>query len=278
MLIDISGKIDKSYIEPIVKIKSSADALNIPFFIIGAFARDIIMEYFHHIKAPRMTMDIDLGVRVSSWNQFNQLINKLESSENFKKTKEKQRIIYKDRIIDLVPFGGISKKDEKISWPPKHEVVMSVLGFNEIYNNSTVARLQNNPQLDIKIPTLPGLVVLKLLSWNDNYQNRSQDAEDIFFILINYEYTGIEDKLYESELSLLEGEDFDNQVAGIVLLGKEIKMISSKKTIECIRKILNNETSKNSNYNLIRDIFISSKISFEKILFLIRKLKKGFDN
>jgi predicted nucleotidyltransferase len=155
---------------------------------------------------------------------------------------------------------------------------MSVLGFNEIYNNSTVARLQNNPPLDIKIPTLPGLVVLKLLSWNDNYQNRPQDAEDIFFILINYEYTGIEDKLYESELSLLEGEDFDNQVAGIVLLGKEMKMISSKKTIEFIRKILNNETSENTNYNLIRDISIGSNINFEKILFLIRKLKKGFDN
>jgi predicted nucleotidyltransferase len=108
MLIDISGKIDNSYIEPIVKIKRTADALNIPFFIIGAFARDIIMEYFYHIKAPRMTMDIDLGIRVSSWNQFNQLINKLESSENFKKTKEKQRIIYKDRMVDLVPFGGIA--------------------------------------------------------------------------------------------------------------------------------------------------------------------------
>ena len=279
ILIDISGKIDNSYIEPLIEIKNSAENLNMQFFVIGAFARDIIMEYFHRIKAPRMTMDVDLGIRISSWNQFDSLITKLESSGKFKKTREKQRIIYKDKvIIDLVPFGNISNKDEKISWPPENEITMSVLGFNEIYNNSAIVRLKNNPLLEIKIPTLPGLAVLKLLSWSDNYPDRSKDAEDLFFILVNYEYTGIENKLYESELSILESESFDNQAAGIILLGKEMKTISSKKTVKCIREILNNETSENSNYNLIRDISINSKISFDKILFFIEKLKKGFNN
>ncbi|MBM3700663.1 MAG: hypothetical protein FJW68_07135 [Actinobacteria bacterium] len=279
ILIDISGKIDNSYIEPLIEIKNSAEGLNMQFFVIGAFARDIIMEYFHRIKAPRMTMDIDLGIRISNWNQFDSLITKLESSGKFKKTREKQRIIYKDKvIIDLVPFGNISNKDEKISWPPENEITMSVLGFNEIYNNSTIVRLKNNPPLELKIPTLPGLAVLKLLSWSDNYPDRSKDAEDLFFILINYEYTGIENKLYESELSILESEGFDNQAAGIILLGREMKIISSKKTVKCIREVLNNETSENSNYNLIRDISINSKISFDKILFLIEKLKKGFNN
>jgi len=279
ILIDISGKIENYYIEPLIEIKNFAGALNIHFFVIGAFARDIIMEHIHRIKSPRMTMDIDLGIRVSSWNQFGSLMTKLESSGNFKKTKEKQRIIYKNEvIIDIVPFGNISNKDEKISWPPENEITMSVLGFNEIYNNATTVRLQNNPKLEIKIPTLPGLAVLKLLSWNDNYPNRPKDAEDLFFILSNYEYTGIENKLYESELSLLESEDFDNQAAGITLLGKEMKIISSKKTVKYIREILDNETSENSNYNLIGDISINSKINFDRILFFIKKLKKGFNN
>jgi len=88
-------------------------------------------------------MDIDLGIRVSSWNQFDQLINTLELSGEFKKLKEKHRVIYKDIIIDIVPFGGISDKNEKISWPSENEVVMSVMGFNEVYDNSTLVRLQN---------------------------------------------------------------------------------------------------------------------------------------
>jgi len=278
ILIDISGKIDDSYIEPIIEIKDSAEILQIKFFIIGAFARDIIMEYFHQIKAPRMTMDIDLAVRVSSWNQFDSLMTELESSGEFKRAKEKQRIIYKNKvIIDVVPFGDISNEDEKISWPPDNEISMSVLGFNEIYNNSATVRLKSSPPLEIKIPTLPGLAVLKLLSWRDNYPNRPKDAEDLFFILTNYEYTDIENKLYESELSLLESEDFDNQTAGIILLGKEMKIISSGKIVKYIREILENETSENSNFNLIKDISVNSKMPFDKILFFLKKLRNGFN-
>jgi len=221
-------------------------------------------------------MDIDLGIRVSSWDQFDQLINKLELSRKFKKTKVKQRIIYKNTLIDIVPFGSISNKNEKISWPPENKVVMSVIGFNEVYINSTLARLQNSPMLEVKISTLPGLAILKLLAWNDNFPKRSRDAEDLLFIMMKYEYTEIEDKLYKSELKLLEDEDFDNQIAGIVLLGKEMRMICTDKIVKHIRKILNYETSDDSNYNLIRDMLHNSKVNFERILFLLRKLKKGF--
>lgn len=274
--IDISGKIDNTYINPLIEIKNIADALNIPFFIIGAFARDIIMEHFHKIKAPRMTMDIDLGIRVSNWNQFDKLINNLELSGKFKKTKEKQTITYKDISIDIVPFGSISNKNEKISWPPEDRVIMSVMGFDEVYINSTLVKLQNNPLLEVKIPTLPGLSILKLLAWNDNFPDRSRDAEDLVFIMMKYEYTEIDDKLYGSELQLLKNENFDNQIAAIVLLGKEMRMICAKRTIEYIRKILNHETSEDSNYNLAKDMSITSKINFERILFFLKKLKKGF--
>lgn len=278
ILIDISGKLDNSYIAAIKEIKKIADSLKIPFFIIGALARDIIMEYFYEIKAPRMTMDIDLGIRVSSWNQFDQLINTLELSGDFKKLKERHRVIYKDIIIDIVPFGSISDKNEKISWPPENEVVMSVIGFNEVYNNSTLVRLQNNPILDVKIPTLPGLAILKLIAWKDNYPNRSKDAEDLLFIMKNYESAGISDKLYETELQLLESEDFDTQIAGIVLLGKEMSKICKNKTIEYLRKIIDEETSENSNYNLIKDMLLTKRGDFNRILFLLRKLKDGIYN
>ena len=61
---NISGKIETSYIDALLAIKKIADHLDIPFFIVGATARDILLEHFHNIKAPRMTMDIDLGVRI----------------------------------------------------------------------------------------------------------------------------------------------------------------------------------------------------------------------
>ena len=265
ILIDISEKLDSSYIAAIKEIKK----------VVGALARDIIMEYFYEIKAPRITMDIDLGVRVTSWKQFNELINTLELSGEFKKLKEKHRVLYNDILIDVVPFGGISDKNERISWPPENEVVMSVMGFSEVYDYSTLVRLQNNPTLEVKIPTLPGLAILKLFAWKDNFLNRSKDAEDLLFIMKNYENAGILDKLYESELQLLESEDFDNQIAGIVLLGKEMSKICTNQTIEYLKKIIDEETSENSDYNLITDMLLLKRDDFSRILYLLKKLKDG---
>lgn len=98
------------------------------------------------LKLPGWQWILIWEIRVSGLNQFDLLINTLELNEDFKKLKEKQRVIYKDNIkIDIIPFGSISNQDEEISWPPESEVVMSVLGFNEVYNNSTLVILQNNP-------------------------------------------------------------------------------------------------------------------------------------
>jgi len=276
ILIDISEKIETIYIAPIKEIKKVADSLKIPFFIIGAFARDMILEYFHNIKAPRMTMDIDLGISVSDWGQFDRLIYNLELTGKFKKSEEKHRIIYDNIFIDIIPFGKISNQDEKISWPPENEVVMSVLGFKEVYNNSTLVRIHNNPCLEVKIPTLPGLVILKLLAWKDGFPNRSKDAEDLLFIMNKYEFTGIENTLYGSELKLLQNEDFDNQIAGIVLLGKEMSKICTNKTIGYLSQIIEEETSDNSKYNLINDMLFTRREDSTRVLILLRKLKEGF--
>jgi len=225
-----------------------------------------------------MTSDIDLGIKVSNWEQFEELINKIKLTNKFKKLQEKHRVIYNNIMIDIVPFGGISDDNERISWPPENEVVMSVMGFLEVYNYSTLVRLHSNPKLEVKIPTLPGLAILKLFAWKDNFPNRSKDAEDLLFIMKNYENAGISDKLYGSELQLLESEDFDNQIAGIILLGKEISKICSNKTIKNLKRIMDEETSEESDYNLIKDMVVNRRNDFNRILFLLRKLKKGINN
>lgn len=274
LLIDISGKLSKSYIDAITEIKKIADLLGIPFFIIGALARDLILEYFYGIKSPRMTMDIDLGVKVLSWQHYNDLVNALVESGKFKEQKENHRLQYNDVFIDIIPFGKISDKDFKISWPPEHELVMNVMGFDEVYEYSTIIRLSNNPILEVIIPTLPGLAILKLLSWKDNYPGRPKDAEDLFFIMINYEHADIFDRLYNTEIKLLENENFDNRIAGIKLLGKDIRKICNGNTLTHIKEILAEETDEKSNYNLVINM-MKSHNKFDEILNLLIKLKDG---
>ena len=46
---DLSGKIDQQTVNALLAIKKEADTLNIPFFVVGAFARDIILKHCYEL-------------------------------------------------------------------------------------------------------------------------------------------------------------------------------------------------------------------------------------
>jgi predicted nucleotidyltransferase len=274
MLYDISGKIDPALIDVLSAVKNVAVRLNIPFFIVGATARDFILEHCHNIKSPVMTQDIDLGAKVPNWEKFNTLSEALLATGNFSKGREKQRYVYKSIYIDIIPFGPIAGKDRKIKWPPEDDIIMSTLGFEEAYQHAITVRLSRNPALDIKIPTIPGLAIMKLISWNEKYPERKKDAKDLLFIMENYEYAGIDSRLYEEEISLLKEEGFDNCLAGIRLLGRDMAKISDSATLNKIREIVSNETVDPTGYRLINNM-VSMHDDFDETLFMLEKLKQG---
>ena len=274
MLYNISGKVDPSFIDVVLEVKNAADYLSIPFFIVGATARDFIFEHCYDIKSPRMTQDIDFGVKVPDWEKFKALSDALLTTGKFSKAKEKHRYIYKSIYIDIVPFGSIADKDKKITWPPEHEIIMSTLGFEEAYQYAIIVRLSKEPELDVKLPTIPGLAIMKVISWNEKYPERKDDAEDLLFIMKKYEYAGIETRLYQNEISLLKEEDFDNRLAGIRLLGGDMAKISSSITLNKIKEILSNETVDQTHYRLISDM-VSIHDDFNEVLFMLKKLRQG---
>lgn len=280
ILFDISGKFEPSFVEALCEFNKIACSLDIPFFIVGATARDFILEHCFNIKAPRMTKDIDIGIRIADWDQFKKLSEALLANGNFSKGREKQSFIFKDVFIDIVPFGPISDKDKKFSWPPEHEMIMGTLGFEEAYKHSITVRLSTKPKLDVKLSTLPGLALMKLISWNEKYPERERGAEDLFFIMNNYEETGLSDRLFEAELSLLKEEDFDARLASIRLLGRDMAKISDSVTLKVVKDILSNETDDKSDYNLITDMIKTSdrfdeSDNFDEILLRLEKLKQG---
>jgi predicted nucleotidyltransferase len=67
---NLFGKLDPSLAQALCDVKLAADSLDIPFFVIGATARDILLEHCHAIKAPRATQDIDIAVEVAGWNEL----------------------------------------------------------------------------------------------------------------------------------------------------------------------------------------------------------------
>jgi predicted nucleotidyltransferase len=277
ILFNLSGKIDQLTVDALLAIKKEADILNISFFVVGAFARDIILKHCYGIDPHRITRDIDLGINVADWGQFDKLINALSATGKFSRTKAPQRYLFDYIPIDIVLFGAIAGKQVRIVWPPEHEIFMSMVGFKEAFENSITFRLNSDPELDIKVPTLPGLAVMKLISWKEKYPERVKDAEDLVLIMHEYEHAGNFDRLYANEPDLLQEELFDTQLASIRLLGRDMAMMSDKDTAREIRYILDAETQ--SPHKLIINMIRGRKIfdsNFEATNLQLEKLKQGF--
>ena len=81
-LLDLSGKIDALTIAIFDAIATITIANDIRFFLIGATARDLIIHYGYGIAVERATADIDLGVQVSNWTEFDRLGQELNRSRN----------------------------------------------------------------------------------------------------------------------------------------------------------------------------------------------------
>jgi predicted nucleotidyltransferase len=278
ILFNLSGKIEKPIVEALYLLKGIADSLGIPFFVVGAFSRDLILKHGYGIDPRRKTGDVDLGVEVANWKQFEKLKESLIATGQFSPTSDKQRLRCVTILIDILPFGPITDRDKKISWPPEHEIIMSMVGFEEAYEYSLTFRLSSDPELDIKLASLPGLAIMKLISWNEKYPNRKRDAEDLLFIMNKYEEAGNTERLYEEDLPLLQEENFDTKLAGTRLLGRDMARISDPKTFLIVKEILDDETREMSQYKLISDMMREAGVTepkFDEILLQLEKLKQG---
>jgi len=280
-LLNVSGKIDSLRLEAFEAIATVAEAEGVRFFVIGAAARDMIFEHAHGIRALRATRDIDFGVYVPDWAQYEKLKKALETTGKFMPTEVVHRLEHKSSLIlDLIPFGPIADRNDKISWPPKHEIEMSTLGFEESYQHSVTIRLRSEPILDIRFASLAGLALLKIIAWDDKDSETDKDADDLAFIIRRYIDAGNDERLFNSDKDLIDNqEDFDYESASARLLGRDMAAISQHKTARIVLDILNRETGKQDRYRLVEDMIRTSRGysgDFEDMLHLLEELKRGF--
>ena len=279
-LLDISGKIDEDSAAALAHVKAAADSMGISLFVIGALARDILLKLHFGLPPHRATLDLDLGVSVASWGHFSSLKNELTENYRFKGTNQVQRLQYERILVDIVPFGPIAGPEHTIRWPPDESFQMSTAGFEEAFMFSHQVRVSSSPDVIVSVCSLPGLVIMKLISWHERYPERRRDAEDIFEIMEKYEFAGNFDRLYSEESKMLEEEGFETKKAAIRLLGRDMAKISSQSSWLQISEILAEETNETSKMRLALDIAQETRqIGQEpqEILRLVAKLRQGFE-
>ena len=134
---------------PLRAVAESLDSLRLSYFLVGATARAIVLENVFGRPAGRSARDLDFGVALSNWDEFETLRAALIKTGNFEETSTIQRLLYRYSPevkikIDLIPFGGVAQADSSIAWPPKKDEVMTVAGFEEAFEAAILVRIAND--------------------------------------------------------------------------------------------------------------------------------------
>ncbi len=240
-MLDISKKIDKLNLKILKIVKEIADNLNIEFFLVGATVRDMILNYIHGITIYRKTNDIDFAIRIKDWKEYKLLTNDIETKGFKKDERIMHRYRYNRMIIDFIPFGDISNNNETITWPDKDKREMSILGFEDVYKHTEELLIDIEPEIIIKTASVEGLVLLKIFAWNERAVDlRIKDAKDLYIILSTYLDAGNSERLFDEHTDIVE-DNFDYQLGGARLLGRDILKIISISVKNKLLNILSSE-------------------------------------
>jgi predicted nucleotidyltransferase len=140
--------------------------------VVGAACRDVLHAGMEHSFLTVATLDLDLGLALSDWGVFEELVDHLPRAGN---TGIRYRIA--GWPVDLLPFGEVEDPDGVVV-PPTRPESISVWAFEEIFAASSVLDLSES--LQIRIPTVAGYAAAKLGAWLDRCEwGETKDAADL---------------------------------------------------------------------------------------------------
>ena len=186
-------------------LKRTFDAANVPFYLIGARARDV---WFLPETKSRITRDVDWIAASEEVTLFEKITTQLIENENFTKTKNHYTLISPTGIeVDILPFIKDTGR--------------GLEGLIEVFERGTEGVIFDE-NATYQVATLPAIVLLKLIAWDDRPEYRLKDLGDIASIFDNYFDIASED-IYDNHNDLFGNRKLDEIAAYVI--GRKIKYI-----------------------------------------------------
>lgn len=244
--------IDAGFSEAVLAVQRVAQECGVHILLVGAYARDLLLEEWGSAASVRRTKDVDFGVSVDSWEGFQGLRTSLIATGEFAEVAgNPHKVKYLERVeVDLVPFGGVASQDGRLAcWPDDFRQEMNVLGYQEALECAAKC-----PVADIPMVTLPAFVGLKILSWNDGPHRREKDAVDLALLLkslpVNHRCLDAVTEWPDDDW-----EDADRRCHR--WLGYQLGLVFGPQTICALLGILDRETSLQGELRLVRKMTAS---------------------
>jgi predicted nucleotidyltransferase len=211
------------------------------YYLIGAAAKDI--WYSKEGIISRKTNDIDFAILVADIGQFQQVKTILETEYNFNRVASNEFTLISNSglTVDLLPFGNQVEINDGVLVNGIGLHNIKVNGFQEIAQ-SAVQEIQQEQGI-FRIATLPAIILLKLIAYDDRPEQRTKDAQDIAHI-INV-YFDIETNLFFDEhYDLLVRIDEGNHIIAARVIGRLLRQTLNHNSIlkQRVISIITNHT------------------------------------
>ncbi len=225
-------------------------AMDIPYYIIGVSA--VALELLKDgIKPSRGTKDIDFAIMISSMKQYDQVTEAMKH-KGFNKVKAPWTFyseVY-NVAIDILPYGEIEEHDT-IQFSQRN-ADLHVLGFKEVMEDAVQVAIEEKIA---NIPPLPGMVVLKLVSWSDRPEERENDLADILLIIEHYFEIQFDEIVEFYNDTFPAEEEPDPILVAAEVLGRKacLYLNKSEKLAKRIHKVINSNLKEKGESTIAKD-------------------------
>jgi predicted nucleotidyltransferase len=264
-----------NFLEVFLIVDEVVKANGTPQYLIGVNATDIQLLK-QGIKPSRGTKDIDFAVMVSSFLEYDKIMEGL-IAKGFNKVKGTAITLFHpvyNVAIDVLPFGEI-EEHHTLNFTER-EVVMNVLGFKETL--SQYKEILVDDVFTINVPPLHGMVILKLISWSDRPEIRATDLDDIFRI-IKYYYDTEGDAVFNEHFDLLEANPFDEKLIAARIMGRRIAEIlkQSDKLMLRVMLVIKENSSDPAKSSIGKYWASKNRIDVEYGISILKSIQRGIE-
>ena len=198
------------------------------------------------------------------------------SDFNFPKGNEFALVSPKGITIDLLPFGALETNDgATINVIGLHNI--KVNGFKEIAQTGVVE--VHSEENTFNVATLPSIILLKFISFDDRPEHRQKDPVDIASII--KVYFEIESNIFfDTHFDLLERIDEGKDIIAARCVGRQLKGILNEN--DALKKRITNILQRHitaKNGNTFTEIMAqSSNHTIEHVNALLSEIAMGIED
>ena len=259
-------------------LEDAFQVTNTDFYIIGALARD---TWYEKSDKPFIgTKDVDFAVLVGDIDQYQAVKNYLREHKNFKESRNNQFVMLAPEglQIDILPFGGEMEIDEAVTVSGPGLNSIHVNGFQEVFDKGT-QQMEIRTGHRFKIATLPAIVLLKLIAFDDRPEHRIKDARDITNIIQNF--FEIQPDLVYAHSDLFEDENDSSTMTEIasIVIGREIRGIAepNAELMSRLCQILSNHIAESEKSLFVRTMVAGGRETVETSVNWLDKVLHGLN-